>query len=116
MAAITVERVQHALGTVIEPELHKDLITLGMVKDIEVTEKSVSFTITLTTPACPLKTVIHDECEKAVRSHIPETEKVAITFDSQVREGIFWICVNIGNKQLAGYLGNFSCSISARVG
>jgi len=50
---ITSEKVLAALGKVQEPELHKDLVTLNMVKDLEINSEAVNFTILLTTPACP---------------------------------------------------------------
>ena len=56
--AITKELVVDALRNVIEPDLKKDLITLNMVEDIVVDGMNVSFTVVLTTPACPLKDVI----------------------------------------------------------
>src|SRR5712691_2239654 len=59
MAAITEQAVIDALRTVMEPELHKDLITLNMVKDVTIQGGAVKFTVVLTTPACPLKTVIN---------------------------------------------------------
>ena len=52
-AHVTAEQVRDALRTVQEPELHRDLITLDFVRDIQVHGIDVSFTVTLTTPACP---------------------------------------------------------------
>ena len=44
-----------ALSTVIEPELHRDLVSLNMIRDIHIQGNNVGFTIVLTTPACPLR-------------------------------------------------------------
>src|SRR2546422_5877081 len=66
MAAVTEQAVIDALRMVMEPELHKDLITLNMVKDIQIQGGAVKFTVVLTTPACPLKTEIKASCDKAV--------------------------------------------------
>ena len=55
MSSATQETVLAALKTVQDPELHKDIVTLGMVKDLAVTDGKVSLTVELTTPACPLK-------------------------------------------------------------
>ena len=55
-----------ALSTVEEPDLKKDLITLNMVKEIVIKGNEVSFTVVLTTPACPLKDKIKNDCEKAI--------------------------------------------------
>ena len=82
---ITKQQVADALSTVIEPELHKDLITLNFIRDIEINGKNVSFTIMLTTPACPLKGVLRSESEEALRSHIRDVENIDIRFDSEVR-------------------------------
>lgn len=49
-----------ALSTVEEPDLKKDIVTLGMVRDVEINGKAVSFTVVLTTPACPLKELIRE--------------------------------------------------------
>ena len=56
-----------ALKTVQEPELHRDLVTLQMVHDLEIHDDGTAkFTVMLTTPACPLKDVIRCACETAV--------------------------------------------------
>jgi len=47
--------VIEALRGVIDPELHKDLVTLGMAKNVQVRDGAVSLLVTLTTPACPLR-------------------------------------------------------------
>jgi ATP-binding protein involved in chromosome partitioning len=52
---VTNEQILAALSKVQEPELHKDLVTLNMIRDIEITDEQVKFTVVLTTPACPLK-------------------------------------------------------------
>lgn len=72
-----------ALSTVEDPDLKRDLVTLNMVKDIEVTPGAVSFTVVLTTPACPLKEKIRQDCEDAVRKVIGN-DKLDITMSSSV--------------------------------
>lgn len=52
---ITKDQVLSALSVVIDPDLQKDLVTLGMIEDVEITDSTVSFTLVLTTPACPLR-------------------------------------------------------------
>lgn len=81
---VTTDMVLGALRTVQEPELHKDLVTLNMVKDIEVADGNVTFTIILTTPACPLKTQMEREASEAV-SKLPGVKSVAVKFDAKVR-------------------------------
>ena len=78
---ITKEAVLAALSHVEEPDLGKDLVTLNMVKDIEVEGKNVAFTVVLTTPACPLKEMIERACVNAIH-HLVDKEaivKVSLT-------------------------------------
>jgi ATP-binding protein involved in chromosome partitioning len=63
---MTENDIIQALSTVEEPDLKKDLVTLNMVKDIKISDNAVSFTVTLTTPACPLKDKIKNDCIKAI--------------------------------------------------
>jgi len=86
MAAVSEQAVIEALRTVQEPELHKDLITLNMVKDIRIDDGAVTFTVVLTTPACPLKTVIKESCDKAVGA-IPGVKAVGVEFTANVTQG-----------------------------
>lgn len=81
---ITEEQVKKALSTVMEPELKKDLITLDFIKDIRIDGDRVSFTIMLTTPACPMKDTMRADSEAAVKNHIPAVKDVDISFDSRV--------------------------------
>ncbi|GAB4110037.1 MAG: iron-sulfur cluster carrier protein ApbC [Roseiflexaceae bacterium] len=83
---LTEARVLQALSTVEEPELGGDLVTRRMIKNIQIDGDRLSFEIELTTPACPLKDQIREECEQALLkiAHIP-TEMVSISFTSQVR-------------------------------
>ena len=60
------EAVLAALGTVIEPEQHKDLVSLNMIRDLEIEGGEVSFAIMLTTPACPLKGTMERDARSAV--------------------------------------------------
>jgi len=73
-----------ALSTVQDPDLHKDLVTLNMVKEVAVNEEGVSFTVMLTTPACPLKEKIRKDCEEAVRQVIGPDMSLEITMSSTV--------------------------------
>jgi ATP-binding protein involved in chromosome partitioning len=84
-AAISEEQVRNALRTVEEPELHRDLISLDFVHDILITGSDVSFSVRLTTPACPLKDRIRTESESAVRRLVPGVGAVTVTFDARVR-------------------------------
>ncbi|MBX7181844.1 MAG: Mrp/NBP35 family ATP-binding protein [Bacteroidia bacterium] len=81
---ITVEQVKDALSNVIEPDLGKDLITLNMVKDIAVDGKKVSFTVVLTTPACPLKDMIERACINAIIHFVDKEAEVKVEMTANV--------------------------------
>ena len=76
--------VLRALTHVMEPDLHKDLVTLNMVKDIVVDGKKVGFTIVLTTPACPLKEKIEQDCITAIHAHVQADAEVTVTMTANV--------------------------------
>lgn len=80
---ITREAVLAALGTVQEPELHQDLVTLNMIQNLGIQDHSVQFEILLTTPACPLKGKIEADARRAVLG-IPGVKSVAIKLDANV--------------------------------
>ena len=65
---MTNEDILKALSNVQEPDLGKDIVTLNMVKDITIEGNYVSFTVVLTTPACPLKDLIKNNCIKAIKN------------------------------------------------
>jgi len=77
------EAVLDALGKVQEPELHKDLVTLNMIRDLQIDEGNVSFTVMLTTPACPLRGRIENEARQAVMS-VPGVHSVQVKMDASV--------------------------------
>ena len=81
----TREDVLQALGKVQEPELHRDLVSLGMIEDLVIEGPKVSFTVVLTTPACPLKTQIEREAKEAVLA-LPGVEDVEVKLSSRVRQ------------------------------
>lgn len=73
-----------ALATVQDPDLKRDLVSLGMIKDLEATDQRVVFTVMLTTPACPLKEKIRSDCEVAVRKVTGEAVDLQIKMSSSV--------------------------------
>ncbi|HYO21837.1 MAG TPA: Mrp/NBP35 family ATP-binding protein [Flavisolibacter sp.] len=79
---MTHEDILNALSTVQEPDLGKDLVTLNMVRDIEIRDDNISFTVVLTTPACPLKAVIEKDCINAVKSSAGDEVNVTVNFTS----------------------------------
>jgi ATP-binding protein involved in chromosome partitioning len=72
-----------ALSKVQEPELHKDLVSLNMIRDLEISGGQVRFTVMLTTPACPLKHRIEQESRQAVMT-VPGVDLVEIKLHSEV--------------------------------
>ena len=78
------DQVMNALSTVIEPELHRDIVSLDMVRDLTVEGSTARFTIVLTTPACPLKDVFVQLCNDAVVGKVPGIETLDIRWDAQV--------------------------------
>lgn len=80
---ISQQAVLDALSKVQEPELHKDLVTLNMIRDLEIENGAVRFTIMLTTPACPLKNQIEREAREAAAS-VPGVDSVEIKLDATV--------------------------------
>jgi ATP-binding protein involved in chromosome partitioning len=84
VANVTQEQVLQALGKVQDPELHRDIVSLGMVKNLAISNGKVAFTVELTTPACPLRETIESDCKKALAG-IPAIKNLEITFGAQVR-------------------------------
>ncbi len=81
---ITKEAVLKALSNVQEPDLGKDLVTLNMVQDIEIDGKNVTFTVVLTTPACPLKEMIEKACINAIHILVDKEAVVKVNMTANV--------------------------------
>jgi ATP-binding protein involved in chromosome partitioning len=81
---MNVENVLEALGKVQEPDLGKDLVTLNMVRDIVIDGNIVSFTVVLTTPACPLKDMLKKSCVQAIHDLIGNEIIVNVNFVSEM--------------------------------
>ena len=79
---MTNDDILKALSNVQEPDLGKDLVTLNMVKDIKIDGNKVSFTVVLTTPACPLKDLIMNACINAVKLLVNKEAVVTVNFTS----------------------------------
>lgn len=82
--ALTEDRVLAALKTVNDPELHQDLVTLGMVADMAIEGSALRLKINLTTPACPMKGKIEQDVRAALAKHVGE-HSLELSFGSQVR-------------------------------
>ena len=86
MDQVSEQRVLDALRQIKDPDLRKDIVTLGFIKDLKIEGGQVSFRIVLTTPACPVK----DEMEGAAReivSALPGVTNVQVTMDAEVPKG-----------------------------
>jgi ATP-binding protein involved in chromosome partitioning len=81
---ITKEQILQALGNVEEPDLKKDLVTLNMIQDIKIEGMRVSFSVILTTPACPLKAMIENACRNAIMYFVSKDAEVRINMASRV--------------------------------
>jgi ATP-binding protein involved in chromosome partitioning len=79
------EDILRALGTVQDPDLHRDLVSLGMIEDLAVTDGRVSFTLVLTTAACPLKAELEAQCRAAVTA-VPGVREVEFKTTSRMRK------------------------------
>lgn len=73
-----------ALSTVEDPDLRRDLVSLGMIKHLKIEASTISFTVVLTTPACPLKEKIKKDCLDAVSKLVGRDYKIEITMTASV--------------------------------
>ncbi len=73
-----------SLSEVIDPDLKKDLVSLGMIRDVAVDGNKISFKVVLTTPACPLKEIIRKDCEQALYRNLGEDISLDIDMTSSV--------------------------------
>ena len=80
---ITIEQVLDSLRSVMDPDLKKDIVSLGFVRNLRIEDKIVYFNLELTTPACPLKEKLKADAEEAVRN-IEEVSDVVIEVTSKV--------------------------------
>ncbi|GEO04132.1 iron-sulfur cluster carrier protein [Adhaeribacter aerolatus] len=82
--AITQQDILKALSYVEEPDLGKDLVTLNMIENIQIDGKNISFTVILTTPACPLKELIQNACIRAIHTMVDKEANVTVNLTSRV--------------------------------
>jgi ATP-binding protein involved in chromosome partitioning len=80
---MTHEDILKALSEVQEPDLGKDLVTLNMIQDLQIEGNLVSFTIVLTTPACPMKDMMQNACVNAIRLLVNKEAEVKVNFSSR---------------------------------
>jgi ATP-binding protein involved in chromosome partitioning len=86
MTQISEQQILTALANIIDPDLGKDIVTLGFVKDLQINNSDVSFRLVLTTPACPVKEAFEEEA-RALVGEIPGVTSVKVTMDAEVPKG-----------------------------
>jgi ATP-binding protein involved in chromosome partitioning len=84
MSAITQAQILEALRVVRDPDLHRDIVALDFVKDVVVKGDAVSFTIELTTPACPVREEMKQAAERAIKDTVIGVGSVTVTMSSRV--------------------------------
>jgi ATP-binding protein involved in chromosome partitioning len=82
--SITKEAVIEALKHVDDPDLHKDLVSLNMIEDVKVDGKKIEFTLVLTTPACPMKGKMKQDCTDAIQQMVDPEAEVIVNMSSKV--------------------------------
>jgi len=85
--SVTQEQVLKALAQVRDPDLDRDIVSLGFIKDLQIGDDEVSFSIQLTTPACPVRDQMKEQAAEAVRA-LPGVRRVNVTMTSQVRASV----------------------------
>lgn len=86
MSRITEEAVLEALKQIKDPDLRKDIVTLGFIKDLKIDGGNVSFRVVLTTPACPVKEEMETQANEVV-GQLEGVESVKVTMDAEVPKG-----------------------------
>src|SRR5215210_6201178 len=86
MTQLNEQLILDSLRQIRDPDLHKDIVTLGFIKDLKIDGGNVSFRIVLTTPACPVKAEMESAAKEIVGS-LPGVASVAVTMDAEVPKG-----------------------------
>lgn len=107
---MTEAAIMQALSQVQEPDLGKDLVTLNMVKDVSISGDEVSFTVVLTTPACPMKDMMRTACENAIRLLVNKRAKVQVNFTAHTTTG------RKGDQQMLAGVKNIIAVVSGKGG
>ena len=83
---ITTTMIEMALSHVDDPDLGQSLTQLGMIENIAVDGNKVSFDLVLTTPACPMKKRMTDDCVNAIHEYVDENAEVTVNLTSRQQE------------------------------
>ena len=85
MSKLTEENILTSLKQVKDPDLHRNIVELGFVKNLVISENNIKFDLQLTTPACPVRDQFIVDCEKAIRGAIEGVGKIEINMTSNVQ-------------------------------
>ena len=85
-AMVGIDQVLEKLSTVIDPDLKKDIVSMGMIKDLELNDGNLKFTLELTTPACPFNVEIEDDVRKVI-GEITDLKNFDLKVTAKVMEG-----------------------------
>jgi ATP-binding protein involved in chromosome partitioning len=107
---MTNQAIMQALSNVQEPDLGKDLVTLNMVKDVVINGNDVTFTVVLTTPACPMKDMIMNACINAVKLLVNKEANVTVNFTSNTSTN------RMDSKTILGGVKNIIAVVSGKGG
>jgi len=86
MMQIRPQQVLDALKNVEDPDLKKDLVTLNMIKDLQIADQQIRFTLELTTPACPMKEMLKNACTNAIKHFVSAEADISINVTSRVTQ------------------------------
>ncbi len=107
---MTEAAILQALSNVQEPDLGKDLVTLNMIKDLSVDGNKVSFTIVLTTPACPMKDMMRTASENAIKLLVNKAAEITVNFTSNTSS------IRKDNKEVLAGVKNIIAVVSGKGG
>lgn len=106
----TKEEILQAFRHVIDPDLKKDIVSLGMVENILLKDNEIEFTLVLTTPACPLKEELKRMCQEALHRHVSKDLLVTVRFESRITSR------RTDRKEIAPGVKNIICIASGKGG
>ncbi len=84
MMKLNQENILQSLSLVQDPDLHRDIVSLGFIKNLSINGNNVKFDLQLTTPSCPVRDQFIEDCQRAIRSNIEGIGKVEISMSSVV--------------------------------